>query len=70
MHEGNSAFHAASTSFQELDDPVVGGVTTPQNRLEIEIAQQKIEEIRAIVVQDIGPTLGVITGFNALDGDY
>ncbi|MDX8352550.1 imelysin family protein [Cognatiyoonia sp. IB215182] len=64
-----AAFDVALARLQELDDPAFAGVATPQNRLEIEIIQQKIEEIRTIVLQDIGPTLGVSTGFNALDGD-
>ncbi|WP_322865077.1 imelysin family protein [Aquicoccus sp. G2-2] len=53
----------------KLDDPVFAGVADPSGRLRVEILQQSIERIRALLATDLGPTLGVAAGFNALDGD-
>tara|TARA_R110002049_G_scaffold23781_6_gene84675 strand:- start:60655 stop:61677 length:1023 start_codon:yes stop_codon:yes gene_type:complete len=52
-----------------LDDPIFAGVTTPQGRLHVEALQQTIADIRDTVNMQLGPTLGVAAGFNALDGD-
>lgn len=53
----------------QLDDPVFANVATPIGRFRIEALQQSINDIRALVASDLGPTLGVAAGFNALDGD-
>ena len=65
----NAEFSAAADQVAALNDPVFAGVANPQSRLRVEIAQQAIDAIRTIVVDDLGPTLGVAAGFNALDGD-
>lgn len=63
------AFERAQSQLIALDDPVFATVTDPQKRLKLEVVQQSIDSIRAIVRQDLGPTLGVVAGFNSLDGD-
>jgi predicted lipoprotein len=63
------AFDEALTLADTLDDPVFAGVTDPSGRLRVEILQQSIDRIRELLETDLGPTLGVAAGFNALDGD-
>ncbi|SIO51488.1 hypothetical protein SAMN05444722_2943 [Rhodovulum sp. ES.010] len=63
------AYDRAFALADELNDPVFAGVETPAGRLRVEILQQAIDRIREIVARELGPTLGVAAGFNALDGD-
>jgi predicted lipoprotein len=64
-----TAFDRALHQLADLGDPVFAGVATPQSRLKIEVVQQSVETIRAIVRERLGPELGVAAGFNSLDGD-
>ncbi|SEQ91325.1 imelysin family protein [Thalassovita taeanensis] len=52
-----------------LDDPIFAGVSDPLLRFRIEILQQSIDHLREVLLSDLGPTLGVSAGFNAMDGD-
>ena len=63
------AFDTALSQIEALDDPVFAGVAAPQSRLKVEVVQQSVDAIRDIARQELGPTLGVAAGFNALDGD-
>lgn len=63
------AFDRALSLAAELDDPVLAGVSDPQGRLRVEVLQQAVQAARAAVETEIGPALGVSTGFNAKDGD-
>lgn len=63
------AFQAALAQARELDDPLFAGVADPQARLRVEALQQSIAKIRDVVQADLGPRLGVVSGFNAMDGD-
>ncbi len=65
----SQAFDKAIARAQSLDDPALAGVAIPQGRLRVEALQQSINDIRAIVATDLGPTLGINAGFNSLDGD-
>lgn len=65
----NGAFARAQAQIAALDDPAFAGVTTPQSRIKIEALLSRVEEIRAIASNDLGTSLGVASGFNALDGD-
>ncbi len=56
-------------SAAELGDPTLAGVSTPQGRIRVEALLNDLNAIRRIVDQDLGAHLGVIAGFNALDGD-
>lgn len=65
----DASFDRAMSQLNDLDDPIFAGVADPQTRLKIEVIQQSIDTIRAVVRDELGPTLGVAAGFNALDGD-
>ncbi|MEM6824714.1 MAG: imelysin family protein [Pseudomonadota bacterium] len=64
-----AAFDSAIARATELDDPSFANVDNPQGRLRVEALQQNINVIRNILAQQIGPSLGIAAGFNALDGD-
>lgn len=64
-----AAFDHALTLANGLDDPALAGVADPQSRLKIEILQQAVAATHQAVEAEIGPALGVSTGFNAKDGD-
>jgi len=63
------AFETTLSKLGALDDPIFAGVAAPQTRLKIEVVQQSVDAIRDIARAELGPTLGVAAGFNALDGD-
>ncbi|MGR3661898.1 MAG: imelysin family protein [Paracoccaceae bacterium] len=65
---GESADRAMQYA-DDLDEPVFAGVVDPQSRLKIEILQQKVEHVSTVVSNELGPTLGVVAGFNSMDGD-
>lgn len=62
-------FDNALDKLAALNDPVFAGVADPQSRLKVEVIGKAIGAIRTTVQTDLGPTLGVAAGFNALDGD-
>lgn len=62
-------FQDALNKLEALEDPIFAGVTDPQTRFKVEVLSQSIGTIRSTVQTDLGPTLGVAAGFNALDGD-
>lgn len=64
-----AAFERALRLAADLDDPVLAGVSDPQGRLRVEILQQAVQAAHDAVLAEIGPALGVSTGFNARDGD-
>ncbi|MEM1129482.1 MAG: imelysin family protein [Pseudomonadota bacterium] len=51
------------------DDPVFASVTNPQDRIAVEVFQQSVSSIRQLLALELGPSLGIEAGFNALDGD-
>ncbi|MCX7566362.1 imelysin family protein [Sulfitobacter sp. F26169L] len=67
--EIDAKFAKALDQLSQLDDPVFAGVAQPQSRIRVEALQQSVDDIRAIVRDELGPTLGVAAGFNSLDGD-
>lgn len=64
-----TGFDKSLNKADQLDDPVFAGVATVRGRFRVEALQQSIDDIRALTASDLGPTLGVAAGFNALDGD-
>ncbi len=63
-------FDHANTRAALLDeDPIFAGVSDPQQRIRIEALQQEIHDIKTLSAEQLGPKLGVLPGFNALDGD-
>ncbi len=63
------SFARTQARLADLNDPVFAGVSEPQSRLRLEVIQQSVDATRDIVRAELGPTLGVSAGFNALDGD-
>jgi predicted lipoprotein len=64
-----AAFQKPLQRAQELDDPRLQGVEKPSKRFRIEALQQEVNDLRALIASDLGPALGVLAGFNSLDGD-
>lgn len=62
-------FDIALDNAARLDDPIFAGVDDPQGRLRVEALQQRVQEVRDLVSNELGPKLGVAAGFNSLDGD-
>ncbi len=67
--ELNAAFDRAIAQIDALDDPAFAGVADPVSRIKVEAIRSRVEEIRQIASDDLGTSLGVASGFNALDGD-
>lgn len=65
----NRRFLDATQKMTALQDPVFASLSTPQDRLKLEVVQQSVDLIRETVTRNLGPTLGVAAGFNSLDGD-
>ena len=65
----DQAFEDAMRRAEALDDPVFAGVSDAQGRFRVEALKQDIDEIRDILGAEVGPSLGIAAGFNALDGD-
>ncbi|MEP2781894.1 MAG: imelysin family protein [Pseudoruegeria sp.] len=53
----------------ELNDPAFAGVSDVQGRFRIEVVQLSLDNTRDILTLELAPALGVVEGFNALDGD-
>ncbi len=49
--------------------PLADAVQDPAGRPAVEALATEVRELRARVVERLGPALGVTSGFNALDGD-
>ncbi|MFT6649992.1 imelysin family protein [Pseudophaeobacter arcticus] len=64
-----AAFQKPILRALRLEDPSLAGVADPAKRFRIEALQQEINDLRALIESDLGPSLGVLAGFNALDGD-
>ncbi|MBR9842286.1 MAG: imelysin family protein [Rhodobacteraceae bacterium] len=64
--EGFDYVRAASIA---LDDPVFASVTDSGRRLNIETIKGVLDDLREIAAVELGSYLGVVAGFNALDGD-
>lgn len=63
------AFGRVMTALGRLNDPSLAGIADPQDRLRVEAVQQRINALRELILTQMGPSLGVSAGFNALDGD-
>ncbi|WP_341863997.1 imelysin family protein [Gymnodinialimonas sp. 57CJ19] len=62
-------FGAVIAGLDALEDPSLAGVSDPQGRFRVEVLQQRINELRRLILTEMGPSLGVSAGFNSLDGD-
>ncbi len=59
----------ARSRMDKIGAPIPQAVTDPAHRIRVEGLQTKINDIRSVMAQDIGPNLGVDTGFSPADGD-
>ncbi len=64
-----TGYKAAIETSVSLNDPILAGVADLSKRLRVEIMKQKIDYVRQILADEVGPNLGIVPGFNALDGD-
>lgn len=64
-----AAFDHAIGLAKTLDDPSFAGVSTSSGRLKVEILQQAVQQIRAVILSELAPEMDVGIGFNAADGD-
>jgi predicted lipoprotein len=60
---------AALDDLADLDDPTFANVALPQGRIRVEVLQKSIEIIALLCGEELRPALGMVTGFNAMDGD-
>ncbi len=65
----DAAFTRARTLAEALPDPLLGGVADPSGRLKVEILQQAVKATVDAALGEIGASLGVGKGLNAVDGD-
>ena len=65
----NDVFDRSEDRLAHLNDPDFAAVTDVNGRFKLEVLQQSISDIRTLVRDEVGPKLGVVAGFNALDGD-
>ncbi|MFV0360765.1 imelysin family protein [Tropicimonas sp.] len=59
----------AEARLETLDQPLAEEVSTPSSRIRVEAAQTLVRELQQLLNGEIGPELGVETGFSAADGD-
>ncbi|MCT4555143.1 MAG: imelysin family protein [Pelagimonas sp.] len=64
-----AAYPRALRLAQDLEDPVFAGVSEPQGRIRVEALQGAVQRLHDIALEELGPALNVVAGFNALDGD-
>ncbi|MEM6635728.1 MAG: imelysin family protein [Pseudomonadota bacterium] len=67
--EVDAAFQSALRRATDLDDPVFEGVADPGKRFKVEALRQDIVSTRRLLLEGLGPRLGITAGFNSLDGD-
>jgi predicted lipoprotein len=63
------AFEAAFAAAGRVQGPIDAEVATPQGRIHVEALQGALRKVQTEVASHVGPTIGVTSGFNAMDGD-
>jgi uncharacterized protein len=63
------AFESALAAAGRVAAPIDVEVATPQGRIHVEALQGALRRVQTEVASHVGPTVGVTSGFNALDGD-
>ena len=58
-----------ATAVGNIIEPIDVEVTTPQGHIHVEALQGALRRVQLEVASHVGPTLGVTSGFNAMDGD-
>ncbi|QHQ35259.1 imelysin family protein [Algicella marina] len=63
------AYQRTLTLAGRVEDPVFADIGNPQERLAVESLQQAMRRLSELALVEIGPKLGVVAGFNSMDGD-
>jgi len=63
------AFAEVQEAVTRVDDPIFASVVDVQGRIHAEVLQQRIGDLRDVLLNEMGPSLGIAPGFNSLDGD-
>ena len=63
------AFDAALAAAGRVAAPIDVEVATPQGRIHVEALQVALRHVQEEVASHVGPTIGVTSGFNSMDGD-
>jgi predicted lipoprotein len=64
-----NAFEGVATAAGNVVAPIDVEVATPQGRVHVEALQSALRRVQTEVASHVGPTVGVTSGFNAMDGD-
>ena len=64
-----NSFDAALAAAGRITAPIDVEVATPQGRIHVEALQVALRHVQEEVASHVGPTLGVASGFNSMDGD-
>jgi len=63
------SFERAQTALTNLDDPIFRDIGDPVAWFKLKDVQTNLNQAWRLAEEELGPTLGVVAGFNALDGD-
>ena len=63
------AFESVAGAAANVGAPIDVEVATPQGRIHVEALQSALRRVQTEVASHVGPTIGVTSGFNAMDGD-
>lgn len=69
LPQTEAALRQVEAAAAAIADPAFQDIGDPQARLRLEILQQRVEALHAALQEELGRTLGVAPGFNAMDGD-
>jgi predicted lipoprotein len=64
-----SVAQAAHDRLTAIEPPLHEAVADGMGHLRVEAVQTRVQQLRQILAEDIGPELGLETGFSAADGD-
>lgn len=62
-------FGQVAGRLDDLGMPIADAVADPMSRVRVEGVHSKVVYLQSEIAQDVGPALGVDTGFSAADGD-
>lgn len=65
----DAALEQVRVAAVHIDDPAFQDLTDPQARLRVEVLRQAIRGLQSAVETEVGVPLGIMPGFNSLDGD-
>lgn len=63
------AFRLTQETAAKIDTPLVKAVTDPAAQPVLDELVTQVSALKALIIQKVGPALGISAGFNALDGD-